>query len=160
MVSCFLQKVIVIVYNFYAFNNLYVISIWFYSWSEGTLYDPLGTSKTLWPVSRCQAMFLPEFQIRQVSLQNAYIFLSIIAKGAYGKVYKIQKQDTGEFFALKVISKAKVVAENGIMQAKQEVCMLLKLKAFLFSFCIVIEFIHIFNVRYQYKNWLVIIHLY
>ncbi|XP_024221505.1 serine/threonine-protein kinase S6KL isoform X2 [Bombus impatiens] len=91
------------------------------SWSEGTLYDPLGTSKTLWPVSRCQAMFLPEFQIRQVSLQNAYIFLSIIAKGAYGKVYKIQKQDTGEFFALKVISKAKVVAENGIMQAKQEV---------------------------------------
>lgn len=105
-------------------------------------------------------MFLPEFQIRQVSLQNAYIFLSIIAKGAYGKVYKIQKQDTGEFFALKVISKAKVVAENGIMQAKQEVCMLLKLKAFLFSFCIVIEFIHIFNVRYQYKNWLVIIHLY
>ncbi|XP_071855681.1 ribosomal protein S6 kinase like isoform X1 [Bombus fervidus] len=91
------------------------------SWSEGTLYDPLGTSKTLWPVSRCQAMFLPEFQIRQVSLQNAYIFLSTIAKGAYGKVYKIQKQDTGEFFALKVISKAKVVAENGIMQAKQEV---------------------------------------
>ncbi|XP_043579049.1 serine/threonine-protein kinase S6KL isoform X1 [Bombus pyrosoma] len=91
------------------------------SWSEGTLFDPLGTSKTLWPVSRCQAMFLPEFQIRQVSLQNAYIFLSIIAKGAYGKVYKIQKQDTGEFFALKVISKAKVVAENGIMQAKQEV---------------------------------------
>lgn len=91
------------------------------SWSEGTLYDPLGTSKTLWPVSRCQAMFLPEFQIRQVSLQNAYIFLSIIAKGAYGKVYKIQKQDTGEFFALKVISKAKVVAENGVIQAKQEV---------------------------------------
>ncbi|KAK9297797.1 hypothetical protein QLX08_008639 [Tetragonisca angustula] len=91
------------------------------SWSEGILYDPLGTSKTLWPVSRSQAMFLPEFQIRQVSLQNSYTFLSVIAKGAYGKVYKIQKQDTGQLFALKVISKAKVVAENGIMQAKQEV---------------------------------------
>ncbi|XP_017791751.1 PREDICTED: serine/threonine-protein kinase S6KL [Habropoda laboriosa] len=91
------------------------------SWSEGTLYDPLGTSKTLWPVSRSQAMFLPEFQIRQVSLQSAYIFLSVIAKGAYGKVYKILKQDTGQFFALKVISKAKVVAENGVLQAKQEV---------------------------------------
>ncbi|KAF3420253.1 hypothetical protein E2986_06866 [Frieseomelitta varia] len=91
------------------------------SWSEGILYDPLGTSKTLWPVSRSQAMFLPEFQIRQVSLQNSYTFLSVIAKGAYGKVYKIQKQDTGQLFALKVISKAKVVTENGIMQAKQEV---------------------------------------
>ncbi|XP_076755962.1 ribosomal protein S6 kinase like isoform X2 [Xylocopa sonorina] len=91
------------------------------SWSIGTLYDPLGTSKTLWPVSRSQAMFLPEFQIRQIPLHNAYTFLSVIAKGAYGKVYKIQKQDTGQFFALKVISKAKVVAENGVMQAKQEV---------------------------------------
>ncbi|OAD61364.1 Putative serine/threonine-protein kinase F31E3.2 [Eufriesea mexicana] len=91
------------------------------SWSEGTLYDPLGTSKTLWPVSRSQAMFLPEFQIRQVPLQNAYTFLSVIAKGAYGTVYKIQKQDNGKLFALKVVSKAKVVAENGIMQAKQEV---------------------------------------
>ncbi|CAK9812172.1 Serine/threonine-protein kinase S6KL [Anthophora quadrimaculata] len=90
-------------------------------WSEGTLYDPLGTSKTLWPVSRSQAMFLPEFQIRQVPLQNAYKFISIIAKGAYGEVYKLQKQDTGQFFALKVISKAKVVAENGVLQAKQEV---------------------------------------
>lgn len=68
-------------------------------------------------------MFLPEFQLRQVSLQNSYTFLNVIAKGAYGKVYKIRKQDTGQLFALKVISKAKVVAENGIMQAKQEVCM-------------------------------------
>lgn len=86
------------------------------------MYDPLGTSKTLWPVSRSQTMFLPEFPIRQINLQVAYTFISVIAKGAYGKVYKIQKNDTGQYFALKVISKAKVVAENGIMQAKQEVC--------------------------------------
>lgn len=92
-----------------------------FSWSEGTLNDPLGSSKTSWPVSRTQAMFLPEFQIKQIPLQHAYTFVSIIAKGAYGKVYKIQKQDTGQFFALKIINKAKVVAENGITQAKQEV---------------------------------------
>ncbi|XP_034182384.1 ribosomal protein S6 kinase like [Osmia lignaria lignaria] len=91
------------------------------SWSEGTLYDPLCTSKTLWPVSRSQTMFLPEFPIRQVNLQVAFTFISVIARGAYGKVYKIQKNDSGQYFALKVISKAKVVAENGIMQAKQEV---------------------------------------
>lgn len=91
------------------------------SWSEGTLQDQLGSSKTLWPVSRSQAMFLPEFQIRQVSLQTTYNFINVISKGAYGKVYKIQKKDTGQFYALKVISKARVVAENAVMQARQEV---------------------------------------
>ncbi|XP_054007005.1 serine/threonine-protein kinase S6KL isoform X1 [Hylaeus anthracinus] len=91
------------------------------SWTENTLYDPLSTSKTSWPVSRSQTMFLPEFQIRQVPLKAAYTILNVIAKGAYGKVYRIQKQDTGQVFALKVISKAKVVSENGVTQAKQEV---------------------------------------
>lgn len=66
-------------------------------------------------------MFLPEFQIKQVSLNTGYTFLNVIAKGAYGTVYKIQKQATGQCFALKIINKAKVVAENGVMQAKQEV---------------------------------------
>ncbi|XP_015434378.1 PREDICTED: serine/threonine-protein kinase S6KL [Dufourea novaeangliae] len=91
------------------------------SWSEVTLFDSLSASKTQWPVSRSQAMFLPEFQIRQVSLQTSYKLLCVIAKGAYGKVYQILKPDTGQVYALKVISKAKVVAENGIEQAKQEV---------------------------------------
>ncbi|XP_076675154.1 ribosomal protein S6 kinase like isoform X2 [Andrena cerasifolii] len=91
------------------------------SWSENRLWEPTDTSKTLWPISRSQAMFLPEFQIKQVSLNTGYTFLNVIAKGAYGTVYKIQKQATGQCFALKIINKAKVVAENGIMQAKQEV---------------------------------------
>ncbi|XP_031840728.1 ribosomal protein S6 kinase like isoform X2 [Nomia melanderi] len=91
------------------------------SWSEGTLYESFGTSKTHWPVSRSQAMFLPEFEIRHVPLQSTYKLICVIAKGAYGKVYKILKQDTGQIYALKVINKAKVVTENGIIQAKQEV---------------------------------------
>lgn len=75
-------------------------------------------------------MFLPEFPIRQVSLTSGFTFVNVIARGAYGTVYKIQKQDTGECFALKVINKAKVVAENGVMQAKHEVCIVYKLNRF------------------------------
>ncbi|XP_033325896.2 ribosomal protein S6 kinase like isoform X3 [Megalopta genalis] len=66
-------------------------------------------------------MFLPEFQIRPIPLQSTCKLICVIAKGAYGKVYKILKQDTGKVYALKAISKAKVVTENGVMQAKQEV---------------------------------------
>ncbi|XP_033222620.1 serine/threonine-protein kinase S6KL [Belonocnema kinseyi] len=91
------------------------------SWSEGTLNDPFNSSKTAWPVPRFEAMFLPEFTVREEPLKNDYIFIDIIAKGAYGRVYKVQKYGTREIFALKVISKAKIVAENAVFQAKQEV---------------------------------------
>lgn len=54
-------------------------------------------------------------------MKTGYTFLDIIAKGTYGKVYKVQKQETGQVFALKVISKAKIIAENCVKQAKEEV---------------------------------------
>jgi len=66
-------------------------------------------------------MFLPEFPVKEVPLKTGYAFLDVIAKGAYGKVYKVQKQETSQVFALKVISKAMIVAENCVRQAKQEV---------------------------------------
>jgi len=80
-----------------------------------------GSSKTVWPIPRFQSMFLPEFPVERISLNTGYNFLDTIAKGAYGKVYKVQWQDTGEVFALKVISKAMIVAENAVRQAKEEV---------------------------------------
>lgn len=55
-------------------------------------------------------------------MKTGYTFLDIIAKGTYGKVYKVQKQETNQVFALKVISKAKIIAENCVKQAKEEVC--------------------------------------
>lgn len=91
------------------------------SWSEGTLNDPFSLSKTAWPVPRFEAIFLPEFTVREEPLKNDYQFLDIISKGAYGRVYKVKKHKTEEIFALKAISKAKIVAENAISQAKQEV---------------------------------------
>lgn len=66
-------------------------------------------------------MFLPEFPVKEIPLKTGYVFLDVIAKGAYGKVYKVQKQETSQVFALKVISKAMIVAENCVRQAKEEV---------------------------------------
>lgn len=83
--------------------------------------DPLNLSKTAWPVPRFEAIFLPEFPVREGPLKDDYVFIDIIAKGAYGRVYKVQKRQTKEIFALKIISKAKIVAENAVDQAKQEV---------------------------------------
>lgn len=92
------------------------------SWARSTSQESgHGSSKTVWPVPRFQSIFLPEFPVERVSLNAGYSVLDTIAKGAYGKVYKVQRQDTGEVFALKVISKAVIVAENAVRQAKEEV---------------------------------------
>lgn len=91
------------------------------SWSVGTLNDPFNVSKTAWPVPRFEAIFLPEFTVREEPLKNEYKFLDIISNGAYGRVFKVLKNKVDEIYALKAISKAKIVAENAIYQAKQEV---------------------------------------
>ncbi|KAL0099901.1 hypothetical protein PUN28_019972 [Cardiocondyla obscurior] len=94
------------------------------SWTKEATQDIHGSSKTLWPVSRSQSIFLPEFPVKEVPLKTGYVFLDVIAKGAYGQVYKVQKQETSQVFALKVISKAMIVAENCVRQAKEEAAIL------------------------------------
>ncbi|XP_018402089.1 PREDICTED: serine/threonine-protein kinase S6KL [Cyphomyrmex costatus] len=94
------------------------------SWTKGTTQDIHGSSKTVWPILRSQSMFLPEFPVKEIPLKTGYVFLDVIAKGAYGKVYKMQKQETSQIFALKVISKAMIVAENCVRQAKEEAAIL------------------------------------
>ncbi|XP_029670490.1 serine/threonine-protein kinase S6KL-like [Formica exsecta] len=91
------------------------------SWTNGGLQNIYASSKTVWPVRRFQSIFLPEFSIKEIPMKTGYTFLDIIAKGTYGKVYKVQKQETGQVFALKVISKARIIAENAVKQAKEEV---------------------------------------
>ncbi|XP_011879706.1 PREDICTED: putative serine/threonine-protein kinase PRKY [Vollenhovia emeryi] len=94
------------------------------SWTKGATQDIHGSSKTVWPIPRSQSIFLPEFPAKVVPLKTGYVFLDVIAKGAYGQVYKVQKQETGQVFALKVISKAMIVAENCVKQAKEEAAIL------------------------------------
>ncbi|XP_011691247.1 PREDICTED: RAC family serine/threonine-protein kinase homolog isoform X1 [Wasmannia auropunctata] len=94
------------------------------SWTKGATQDIHGSSKTVWPILRSQSMFLPEFPVKEIPLKTGYVFLDVIAKGAYGKVYKVQKQETSQVFALKVISKAMIVEENCVRQAKEEAAIL------------------------------------
>ncbi|XP_034939642.1 LOW QUALITY PROTEIN: serine/threonine-protein kinase S6KL [Chelonus insularis] len=91
------------------------------TWAEGTLNDPLNSTKTAWPVPRFEAIFLPEFKVRESPIDNDFTFLEFIAKGAYGRVYKVEEKKTKKKYALKVISKSRIVEEDSIVQAKQEV---------------------------------------
>uniref|UniRef100_A0ABD2WJQ7 Protein kinase domain-containing protein n=1 Tax=Trichogramma kaykai TaxID=54128 RepID=A0ABD2WJQ7_9HYME len=91
-----------------------------HSRNDDAYSDPLKLSKTAWPVPTFEVIFLPEFPINETSLINSYAIINIISKGAYGKVYKVQKKETKDIFALKTISKAKIVSEDAIKQAKQE----------------------------------------
>ncbi|CAG5088918.1 Similar to S6KL: Serine/threonine-protein kinase S6KL (Drosophila melanogaster) [Cotesia congregata] len=91
------------------------------TWTEGTLNDPLNSSKTAWPVPKFEAIFLPEFKVREQPINNEYNFIKFIAKGAYGRVYKVEDNVSGNVYALKVISKSKIIEENAIEQVKEEV---------------------------------------
>lgn len=90
-------------------------------WRESTLTLPYESSKTAWPVSQLESYFLPEFPISDSHKDNKFETLENINKGAFGKIYKIRDLEKNEIFALKVLSKSKVIEDNSIKQVKEEV---------------------------------------
>lgn len=90
-------------------------------WKESTLNEPFEASKTAWPVANIEAAFLPEFTINTELTERNFRILELISHGAYGKVYKVQKLDTHQLYALKILSKAQVIHENAVRQVKEEV---------------------------------------
>ncbi|XP_044760618.1 serine/threonine-protein kinase S6KL [Coccinella septempunctata] len=80
-----------------------------------------ATSKTRWPVSQLEACFLPEFSVIASTNKDKYKILEEIGRGSFSKVYKVRHSDNGNFFALKVLSKSKIVIENSVSQVKDEV---------------------------------------
>ncbi|XP_012275008.1 serine/threonine-protein kinase S6KL [Orussus abietinus] len=94
------------------------------SWSEGTLSNPYGRSKTQWPVARFEAIFLPEFKVLKNPLKSEFAFVDLIETGAYRQVYKVRERGIGGVYALKVLNKAKILADDAVVQAKQEVAIL------------------------------------
>lgn len=70
-----------------------------------------------------------------MTLNTEYSFLDVIAKGAYGRVYKVQNRENKQVYALKVIGKAKIVTENAVTQAKQEVLRSLRTSILLYVLC-------------------------
>ncbi|XP_064213508.1 serine/threonine-protein kinase S6KL [Tribolium castaneum] len=87
-------------------------------WKESTLTLPYESSKTAWPVSQIESFFLPEFPFR--SEGKHFTNLGEINKGAFGKVYKVS-DEKGTLYALKVLSKSKIIRENAVQQVKDEV---------------------------------------
>ncbi|CAH1108502.1 unnamed protein product [Psylliodes chrysocephalus] len=90
-------------------------------WKESTLTLPYESSKTAWPVSQLESRFLPEFPVASSENEKRFDILEEINKGAFGKVYKANDSKSGGTFALKVLSKSKVIKENSVQQVKDEV---------------------------------------
>ncbi|KAJ2519902.1 rim15, signal transduction response regulator [Coemansia sp. RSA 1939] len=51
---------------------------------------------------------------------NDFTLLKPISKGAYGSVYLAKKRTTGEYYAIKVLRKADMIAKNQISNVKAE----------------------------------------
>ncbi|CAG5045010.1 unnamed protein product [Parnassius apollo] len=89
-------------------------------WNDSTLKNHLEASKTAWPVSHNESIFLPEFFITTHSLNKNYEIVNTIAKGAFGEVVKVKNNIDGKAYALKVLSKSKIVSESAVNQVKAE----------------------------------------
>ncbi|XP_045477451.1 serine/threonine-protein kinase S6KL isoform X2 [Harmonia axyridis] len=92
--------------------------------TKGTNFPKLkrtDTSKTLWPVSQIESCFLPEFSVIASTNKDKYEIIEELGRGSFSKVYKVRHIDNGNFFALKVLSKSKIVTDNSVDQVKDEV---------------------------------------
>lgn len=83
--------------------------------------NKLDPSKTLWPVSTLEAVFLPEFPIKGEVDESHFHVEGLIARGAFGKVIKVTKKDSGTVLAMKVMSKSHIISQNAVQQCKDEV---------------------------------------
>lgn len=77
-------------------------------WNDATLTDPLNSSKTCWPVPHIESIFLPHFKVDPNNFESNYTIKNSLARGAFGKVFRVVHNKTEEEFALKVLSKAQV----------------------------------------------------
>ncbi|KAK0060471.1 microtubule-associated serine/threonine-protein kinase 3-like isoform X1 [Biomphalaria pfeifferi] len=66
------------------------------------------------------AVFLPEFPLRGDLEELDFEVIDVIAKGAFGNVIKVQREDQKRFYAMKVLDKAQILQENAIRQCKDE----------------------------------------
>lgn len=89
-------------------------------WHESTLADEHLLSKTCWPVTKAEALFLPHFPV-DGSAESQYAVVEHIANGAFGKVYRVRGSGGTTDYALKVLSKSEIVNSGAIGQLRDEV---------------------------------------
>lgn len=89
-------------------------------WHESTLADEHLLSKTCWPVTKAEALFLPHFPV-DGGAESQYAVVEHIANGAFGKVYKVRRAGLTADYALKVLSKSEIVNSGAIGQLRDEV---------------------------------------
>ncbi|KAI5716265.1 hypothetical protein M8J76_003687 [Diaphorina citri] len=90
-------------------------------WQESTLNNPYKAARTAWPVPQIESLFLPEFSIQGSVNVDHFDIKEFIAQGSYGKVYRAIKKDTEQVFAIKILNKSQILAEDLIAQVKAEV---------------------------------------
>ena len=78
-------------------------------------YSPSSNNPVLYPVISGQSAIK-----RNLPSINDYDVIKPISKGAFGAVYLAKKRMTGDYFAIKVIKKADMVAKNQVMNIKSE----------------------------------------
>uniref|UniRef100_A0A1Q3FBS8 Putative catalytic domain of agc family serine/threonine kinase n=1 Tax=Culex tarsalis TaxID=7177 RepID=A0A1Q3FBS8_CULTA len=92
-------------------------------WHESTLADEHLLSKTCWPVTKVEALFLPHFVVDSLA-ESQYTVVEHIANGAFGKVYKVRAVEgerAAADYALKVLSKSEIINSGAIGQLRDEV---------------------------------------
>ncbi|XP_071180629.1 ribosomal protein S6 kinase-related protein-like [Mytilus edulis] len=67
-----------------------------------------------------EALFLPDFPVRGDFKQQEFEVIDVIAKGAYGNVYLVRREDEKQNYAVKVMGKTQIIVENAIQQCKDE----------------------------------------
>ncbi|XP_052073932.1 ribosomal protein S6 kinase-related protein-like [Mytilus californianus] len=83
--------------------------------------DSSAPDKPKWNnVPLVEALFLPDFPVRGDFKQQEFEVIDVIAKGAYGNVYLVRREDEKQNYAVKVMGKTQIIVENAIQQCKDE----------------------------------------
>ncbi|XKL63851.1 hypothetical protein PGB90_006215 [Kerria lacca] len=78
-------------------------------------------SQTVWPLPVVEYIFLPEFKVKKVLKNSDIVIISSIAKGAFGKVFKVKDIKTEKTYAMKILQKSQIIEENAVLQVKDEI---------------------------------------
>lgn len=67
-----------------------------------------------------EALFLPDFPVRGDFTKQEFVIVDVIAKGTFGNVYLVRREDEKQNYAVKVLGKTQIIVENAIQQCKDE----------------------------------------